>query len=208
MQSKLWRNLIVVLLGATLGLQVYQLYSNRKPPTPSNPPISDVTGDKLIGLEGHPRRGNDTSKIALIEFSDFECPFCAKFAKEISPEIDKQFSTNIIRVFVNNPLAKHKDARRFAQLGLCQPNFWEEYEKLFSNPSGMTCDSESLERSSSQVDKDLALAKSFGFTSTPAFVLGTMETDGRVRPRKIIRGAVPADQFVSTIQQLLKGSSK
>lgn len=92
-------------------------------------PISDITaGDS-------PFRGKADAKVTLIEFSDFECPFCAKGAK-IVEQLKKKYGNKLKVVFKNFPLPFHKNATDYAHGALCaheqdKKKFWAMHDELF-----------------------------------------------------------------------------
>ncbi len=199
------------LLAAVVAIQGYGVYSNRRPAP--KPPVTDAADGTVFEILGRPSHGQEGAKVALVEFSDFECPYCAKFARETSPAIDKQFvdTGKVRRVFVNNPLAMHKDARGLAEWAMCGGGgslFWYRYSRLFAetrmieNPICTTDGVKDL------VDDDIKLAKTLGFSGTPAFVVGRLAANGQVTAVKLIAGNVPVDIFAKTINEVLEGKLK
>lgn len=88
-----------------------------------------------IGITGAPSLGKDTAPIVLVEFSDFECPYCAKAANDIH-EIMAAYPNEIRLVYKQFPLSMHPHANMAALASLAakqQGKFWEMYDKMFAN---------------------------------------------------------------------------
>ena len=88
---------------------------------------------KQISLDGSPQKGAASAPVTLVEWADFECPFCAKTA----PVLDKlvsRYSTQVRLVFKNYPLGIHKYAEKAARAGAAanrQGKFWAMHHALF-----------------------------------------------------------------------------
>lgn len=88
----------------------------------------DVSHDPVLGPADAP--------ITIVEFSDFECPFCSRFAQETAPALRRQYGEQIRWIFVNYPLRSiHPNAYEAALAGECateQDEFWPFYDAMFS----------------------------------------------------------------------------
>ncbi|HMU62858.1 MAG TPA: thioredoxin domain-containing protein, partial [Gemmatimonadales bacterium] len=74
-------------------------------------------------------KGSPTAPVTVYEMSDFQCPFCARFALEIFPTLEAEYvETGKVRwIFVNFPLPMHDNAVSAAQVAMCaakQNKFW------------------------------------------------------------------------------------
>lgn len=107
-------------------------------------PMPDVTGKPLFGTAGAP--------VTIIDFSDFECPFCQKAAFNLKPRL-KEFQKDIAFYYFNYPLDKscnphmqrdmHLNACNAAKAALCaqdQGKFWQYHDKLFENMPKFSAD--------------------------------------------------------------------
>jgi protein-disulfide isomerase len=86
-----------------------------------------------VKAEG-PSRGSDTAPVTIVEFSDFECPFCSR-AVETLQQVQKKYGDNVRIVFRDYPLFSHRTAKRAAEAAHCadeQGKFWEMHDRLFS----------------------------------------------------------------------------
>jgi len=81
-----------------------------------------------------PARGSANAPVTIVEFSDFECPFCGH-AVETLQQVEKKYGDNVRVVFRDYPLAMHRTAKRAAEASHCaddQGKFWEMHDRLFS----------------------------------------------------------------------------
>ena len=99
--------------------------------------MKPLTEEKIAKIvEGKPPAfGPDTAKVTIVEFSDFECPFCSK-AAEATTKIKEKYGDKVRFVFRQFPLSFHKNAHVAAEASLEaheQGKFWEFHDKLFAN---------------------------------------------------------------------------
>ena len=105
------------------------------PPTPEN---------IVLGIDDDPLKGDQKARLVLIEFSDYQCPFCARFVRETLPEIEKDYikTGKLKYVFRDFPITSaHKDAFKAALAAGCaldQGKFWEMHDRLFENQTAFT----------------------------------------------------------------------
>lgn len=158
-----------------------------------------------------------TGATALVEFTDFQCPYCRRFAVEVWPVLKKELvDTNRVRY-----LAFHFPLERLHPLALgastaaeCageQGRFWEMRELLFDDPdgleqSGLLARARQLnlelnafakclddQRTVDRVRANVEEGKRLGVTATPTFFTGIVESDGAIRLVGRIRGGADAD---------------
>jgi len=89
-------------------------------------------------LLGQPAKGPADAKVTIIEYSDFQCPYCARFAEQTLPQIETNYGDRALFVFRNYPLPEnmHPYAEKAAEAGECandQDKFWEYHDMLFQN---------------------------------------------------------------------------
>jgi len=213
---------VAVIVGA-LAL-VFQTFFSGKQLT--QPKTADIPVPRqTLSLEGAGTIGDSAAKAVLLEFSDFECPFCGKFATEILPDLEKRYiqGGRLLLAFRHLPLKIHKNAWSAALAASCaaeQQKFGAFHDLLFANSKGLNPESLSkyaavarlqeapyrkcLETTAqAQVKADTALASSLGITGTPSFLVGTLEPGGQIRVRRTMRGAGAIDDFVSAIEGVL-----
>ena len=86
-----------------------------------------------VKAEG-PSRGGSNAPVTIVEFSDFECPFCGH-AVETLQQVQKKYGDNVRIVFRDYPLFSHRTAKRAAEAAHCADElgkFWEMHDRLFS----------------------------------------------------------------------------
>jgi protein-disulfide isomerase len=105
--------------------------------------LTEGPKDPGISIEGEPALGSLDAPVTLVEVSDFQCPYCGKFARETFPQIKKEYIDigKVKAVFKNFPLPGHTYAQKAAEAGECaneQGKFWEYQEKLFANQNALS----------------------------------------------------------------------
>jgi protein-disulfide isomerase len=182
---------------------------------------------ELISLSDTPTKGAVTAPVALVEFSDFECPFCRRFVQDTLPTIQKEYveTGKLIFAFKQMPLDSHPLARRAAQATQCadeQGQFWQAHDVLFRAAPGIdenglrilpevlglkaTQFNECVGRQAhTSLDSDSELAERLGIISTPSFLLGTTTGSATVRVTSTIIGAANIQEFRSKIDRALSG---
>jgi protein-disulfide isomerase/copper chaperone CopZ len=193
--------------------------NNPKPQAPSPSPevqAVDQVQDFNITKNDHVR-GNFDAPITLVEYSDFECPYCEKHFPTLN-KILNDYKGQVRLVYKHFPLSFHKNSEKAAEASECaseQGKFWEYHDKLFENQSnGYSVTSfkqwaSDLNLNTSQfndcldsgkyaskVQADLADGQNRGVGGTPAtFVNG-----------QLVSGAVPYESFKTVIDQILNNN--
>jgi protein-disulfide isomerase len=106
-----------------------------------------------------PSFGPADAKVTLVEFSDFQCPYCSK-AAQTTQKIKEKYSSKIRFVFRQFPLPFHDKAHAAAEAGLAanaQGKFWQMHDLMFANQGAL--DQESLEKYAKQVGLNVATFK-------------------------------------------------
>ena len=167
-----------------------------------------------VDVGNAPTKGPKDAKITIVEYSDFECPFCSRGANTIE-EVLKAYPNDVKVAFKNLPLPFHKNAKPAALAALAagrQGKFWEMHDVLFQNQRALTPElfnstAEKLGLNmdkfkadmahpvlSKQVDDDAKEANKIGITGTPGFVVNGV----------LVKGAYPLSHFQSIIDRQLK----
>jgi protein-disulfide isomerase len=117
-----------------------QINNNVLGNTDSAPQVPTQPPPKVDVAIGHlPTLGSDKAKVTVIEFSDFQCPYCVKFARDAYPQIyDAYIKTNKIKfAYRHYPLVTiHTNAQKAAEASECaneQNKFWDYHDLLFKN---------------------------------------------------------------------------
>ena len=187
-------------------------------------PKGRPTTAQNVATLGSPILGDLKAPVTLIEFTDYECPFCKKFYKNALPKLKKQYiDTGKLRLVVRDfPLPFHKNARPAANAAHCageQDKFWPMHDALYEGNKMNAEDIEShatkigLEFDSFQsclnskrykkyIDNDMKEAQIAGIRGTPAFILG--KTTDNLVSGEFISGARDFNFYKSRIDKLLK----
>ncbi len=226
----------IILAGVIIALSIFFTNKGNSNITPDTDTGSDVpaaapqeefpAAKTVIG--DSPYLGDiKKAKVALVEYTDFQCPYCQRHATETKPSILEEYvdTGEIIYVVRNFPLDFHGEiAIQSANAALCvnelagANKYFEFYnqgfvktsvEELAAVAQGLgvnmdkynTCMSEN--RYKAQIDKDLADGQSAGVQGTPGFVIGVLDKDGNV-DGKLIAGAYPFESFKAIIDEMLE----
>jgi protein-disulfide isomerase len=191
------------------------------PAAPSVPPKPEnltVKGDAIYVL------GKSDAPLTLVEFTDYQCPFCGRFETTTFPEIKKNYiDTGKVRFILRDlPLDFHPFALKAAQSVHCagdQGKYWEMKELVFKNQNKIDVDSlagyaKDLSLNGDtfkscmadgkhlkEIGDEAKYAASLGITGTPTFVLGKAVGDS-VEGRVIV-GAQPLAAFEAAINEML-----
>jgi len=106
-------------------------------------------------LAESPRDGELDAKIQIVEFSDFQCPFCARISAPLR-EVKRHYGDDVVIVFKHFPLSFNKDSKPAAAASMCanaQGRFWEYHDVLFANMRALGADE--LREYAAQVELDL-----------------------------------------------------
>jgi len=180
-----------------------------------------------VKLSGIPVLGSDSAEYAIVEISDFQCPYCKRhYANAFGKLNDNYIATGKIRYAVlDYPLPFHEHAESAAVAARCasgQGKYWEVHGELFGGNDGILGRSQYLEIAKKinldiqeyescldneeikhQVQASAKYSESLGVRGTPAFFMGKI-SDGKITNVKAFAGAQPYDRFVQVIDAMMK----
>ena len=190
----------------------------RRPPPPPPPP--------RVSLDDDPALGRSDAPIAIVEFSEYECPFCLRYQEQTFPKLKASYiETGKVRyVFRDFPLGMHHHAKPAAIAAHCagrQGAYWPMHDALYANqkrlgpslyeelaqtlrldmPVMKACLAAS--DSAKEVDEDLAYGASVGVEGTPHFFIGRLR-EGQLVDVRVLSGAQPVAAFERVIDDLLR----
>jgi protein-disulfide isomerase len=217
--------LVGYLLATVQALQKPQNQNTGAAPqaqAPEPPTVNPDEALKKLGKARLPVKGSADAKVAIVEFSDFECPFCASFYKETLPKIISEYvDKGLVKVdYRHYPLSFHPQALPSANAAECaneQGKFWEMHDKIFSENVGgalglATVDTYKTwaqelgleasvfdscldeQRYKDIIDSDFALGNELVVNATPTFFING----------KQLVGAQPFESFKAIIDEELK----
>ena len=215
---------IVVTWGVVSG------WMQSKPVTKKAAPAAAAAAPAIavdsIRLGDGPIKGDKNAKVVLVEFSDFQCPYCARFAQDTLPALDQKYLQpgKVMFSFQHSPLRSHAFARRAAEGAECanrQGHFWEMHDALFAAQKKIdeaflvdTARRVGLNteifaycldgEASPLVTEQAQTASGLGVTGTPTFFVGTVLPGGRVKPEKQLAGTQPLQKFEEALDEVLK----
>ncbi|TDF37194.1 hypothetical protein EYS14_13630 [Alteromonadaceae bacterium M269] len=169
--------------------------------------------------------GDPKASYAMIEFMDYQCPYCVKYAKQVLPAIKQRYvdSGKLQYLIRDYPLAFHKKAKGAAIAANCagsQDKYWQMHDELIVNSRSLSdglysdlaqklnLDMESfktclqLPEMAAAVDSDLDYGTEIGTRGTPNFYIGKI-VDGKIVDAINISGARSVEAFDRAIQQVL-----
>ena len=183
--------------------------------------------DRPVSLVDAAIEGDANAAVAILEYTDFHCPYCRRFADDTLPDIKRRYLTTrrVLFALKHLPLdGLHPLAQRASEAAACagrQHRFWEMHDWLFANPGvvdegSLTRQAETLglearrfgaclvtRETEPRIRAHAAEARAFGITWTPTFLLGEIR-DGALRVTQRISGAQPFAVFAQALDELLE----
>jgi protein-disulfide isomerase len=173
---------------------------------------------QTVATDGSPVKGPSNAPVEIVEFSDFQCPYCLRAAPTVN-QVLKTYGDKIRFVYRHYPLPNHPNARPAAEAAACaaeQGKFWPFHDRLFGDAAKL--ESADLKRDAAElgldttkfntcvdthkfrasVDADMQAGADAGVDGTPAFFI-----NGRM-----ISGAQPFDVFKKLIDDELQRKTR
>lgn len=165
--------------------------ARQPPPARSEVPVPSVP----LSLAGAALKGSSSARVGLLEFSDFQCPFCGKFSRETLPALTTKYvdTNQVLVAFRHLPLERiHPLAVRAGAVASCSAErglFWKVHDAFFQEPvlkTEVDISTRAAAAGFSQEDqkqcatfeeavrRDAGLAESLGVSSTPIFFWATL----------------------------------
>jgi protein-disulfide isomerase len=167
-----------------------------------------------VASDGDPAKGPEAAPVTIVEFSDFQCPFCSRVLPTLK-KIEETYGSKVRIVFRDLPLLQlHPNAAKAAEAGQCaaeQGKFWEMHDKMFANQQALGVaelkkyaaelglKSEAFDqcldsnKNEAECKKDSEDAQKYGLSGTPGFFI-----NGRM-----LDGARPYEMFAQIIDEEL-----
>ncbi len=187
------------------------------------------TGPIEVSVDDDPVMGDPNAPITMIEFVDYECPFCKRFFDETLPQIKSEYiDTGKVKLVMRDlPLDFHQNAHKESQAAECAREqggdtaYFKYHDEIFkrtiSNGTGLALEELPViandlglngnalqscldsEKYKEEVDKDLADAAAYGANGTPSFFIGKSDPSGKFQGI-ILVGAQPFESFKAAIE--------
>ncbi|MFN4182613.1 MAG: DsbA family protein [bacterium] len=200
--------------------------NTQQPDTAKTLPSAQVE----VSIEGSPYFGSADAPVVIVEFTDYQCPFCGRHFRETLPLIRREYveKGKVKYVLKDYPLDFHPQAKPTALAARCagaQGKYWEMHDALFArqamlgpvlfqqlarelqlNPEEFQecLTSGTFEKA---VASDIASAQQAGIRGTPSFIIGKPTITGKVAGT-ILVGAVPFEKFQEILDALLSTSNR
>ncbi len=168
-----------------------------------------------VSIDGSPTKGNKNAKVVMVEFTDYECPFCSKFYSESYKQIVKDYvdTGKVLYVAKDFPLNFHQQAQKAAESARCirdqkaDTGYFRMHDKLFENQQSLSeanykiwarelgADGKKFDecltsgKFADEVKADLAYGQQIGISGTPGFFVNG----------KLVSGAQPYSVFKQLI---------
>ncbi|MBS3106680.1 DsbA family protein [Candidatus Woesearchaeota archaeon] len=219
-----WSSVLSVILLLVIALQLGDLGKSLKGGTVQagndapaiqpgdSAPAPTVDMAKLV--DDDPMLGNKNAPVTIVEFSDFECPYCGRFHSQTFPQIKQEYiDTGKVRfVYRDFPLGFHQNAQKAAEASECadeQGKFWQMHEKLFSSGvQGGTATFKQYAQEigldmakfnscldsgkyAGEIQADLSAGSQAGVSGTPGFLVNGQRIDG-AQPYAVFQQAIEA----------------
>ena len=182
-----------------------------------------------VSIAGSPVMGKANAPVTIIEFTDYQCPFCKRFAVNTLVQIKKEYVEtgkvkNVLREFTLQ--SNHPAAEKLSQAALCagdQGKYWEMHDSFFKgtkkpNPKDLSAEIAALKLDAKafnaclasdkylkKISTDISEGSKLGVRGTPSFFLGKMKKgdSSTVHATKMLRGAQGFPAFKAAIDELL-----
>lgn len=182
-------------------------------PSGGQPTAPVIDMKKLV--DDDPVEGKSDAPVTIIEFSDFQCPFCGRFYSQTLLQLRKEYvDTGKVKVIYRDfPLSFHPEAQKAAEAAECadeQGKFWKMHDKIFENQETMGLASykkwatefgldsakfnQCLDSGKyvSEVQKDFSDGQSAGVSGTPTFFINGQEVVG-AQPFSVFKQVIDAE---------------
>ena len=194
---------------------------------PRSQPIPGHDVKLTLDVAGGPFRGERNAKLTMVEFTDYQCTFCGRYANETLPQILQEYvDSGIVKYVIRDfPLTHHGQAAKAAEAAHCagdQGKYWEMHGKLFASQRALTIDdllgyaeplgldARTFEncldsgKHTVRIDQGRADGRVARVRGTPAFLLGyTADNGNGMETVRLIHGAQRYENFKHAIDMLL-----
>lgn len=222
-RSVSWKSVLdVTTSGVVIAAALFLVWSNLSSRSSGRPQLAIPA--EPVSIAGGASKGSPAAPLVLIAYSDFQCPFCGRFAREVLPGLEQEYITSgrVQFVYRHLPLPSHQYAMKAAHAAACagaQDRFWPMHDQLFAQ--GAQLDDAGLRRMSAAlqldgrtfescidnasttavVTRDATEARALGLNSTPSFLLGARLSNGSIKVTRAFSGTLPIASFRAELDQ-------
>ena len=166
-------------------------------------PMANVERQVPVAGDDAVKGGKDTALVTIVQFCDFQCPFCKKVLPTLG-QLEKRFGQDIRIVYKHHPLPNHPAAFPAARGAICaqqQGKFWPYHDLVYANARTLSddklvelaakvgLDADQFKKcfadpgTQARLDQDIALAKRVGARGTPNFFINGQKVAGALPPK-------------------------
>ena len=179
---------------------------------PNQPAPTQPTVDMELLIDDDDVKGDKDAPVTIVEWSDFECPFCGRFYSQTLKQIDEEYiQTGKVKfIYRDFPLTSHQNAQKAAEAAECageQGKYWDMHDTLFESgvkggvssfkgfASDLGLDTDEFDdcldsgKMAAEAQKDMRDGAASGVTGTPGFIVNG----------KVVKGAQPFEAFKAII---------
>ncbi|MBT3642905.1 DsbA family protein [archaeon] len=218
-KDTIWKASTVILALVVIWMVAFDGGSDsnviNSPPTAGNVPSAAVAVDMEDLIDDDAIKGDADAPVTIVEWSDYECPFCTKFYDQTFSQINEEYiKTGKVKfIYRDFPLGFHKNAQKAAEAAECageQGKYFDMHDALFEN--GVTGGVSSFKQfaadigldtddfndcldsgeMASEVAKDLADGSAAGITGTPGFIINGQLVSG-AQPFSVFKQVIDAE---------------
>lgn len=218
---------VAAFLAGSFWTKIQYLQGGTQEEVVASPAPEEIEeGETVLGAEeiakiavGGAVKGSEEAPVTIVEFSEYQCPFCKKYVDEAYQQIGEEYGDQIRYIFRDYPLPFHQHAQKMAEVARCagdQEKYWEMHDLLFEKQDEWTEETEigdlittyasslglATEEFSDCLDSgkytqavqdDFELGQTVGVSGTPTFFI-----NGRM-----LVGAYPFEAFKEIIDEEL-----
>lgn len=225
--------LVLVAVNLVFTLQLKNSIKSGTGEVTGQPTVPNNVGNQQpqkvqVDIKNEPAMGNKNAKVVMVEFTDFQCPFCKRAFDTTYPQIKKDYidTDKVYYVVRDFPLPFHTEADEAAEAANCafdQNKYWEMHDLLFSKQNDWAGSSDPKTifkgyakdlglntatfnscldsgKYKTEIQADIQDGSKYGVGGTPTFYIGTL-SDGFIE----IVGAQPLSVFTQALGQALAG---
>jgi protein-disulfide isomerase len=193
--------------------------------------VSQIWG-LISSLGSVPSLGDAKAPIVIVEFGDYECPYCGMHAKQVLPQILTNYvKTGKVRYFYKDAPVEvlHPQSLKAAQAAVCsgqQGKYWEMHDRLFGNQKALSVtdllasaaaldlDKQAFDKCVSDEQEVLQIRNSLkeglklGLRGTPTFFIALPDSDKSVTNIRMLSGFQPYSRFEQVLDELLSNEKR
>lgn len=225
----IWLVLLLSIMTFSLAIAIYTkkpAVPERRAERPQPPTLPERLPEKVTAsIDDDPVKGREDAPVIIVEFSEFQCPFCRRFTLQTLPQIKSEYvdTGKVKMVFRDYPLPFHNFARDAAKAANCagkEGKYWEMHGIMFSSgnlsPDDLRNHAKQIGLNmkrfeacmqdpdvDAEISKDMSDATQYGIRGTPSFIIGKNK-GGSTFEGELVKGALPFEEFKRVIEKYLK----